>query len=407
MSFARVTVNAAAVLIFCCAAATAGGPNRPFQAGLWSGGAYTDDRTGGFSHCSAGVAYDSGINLFVVGTEAHGWWLGFWSPQWSFAPNSSLPVKLKFDGRPPVDLQGTVAAGQTLLVALPEEGRLPERFQRSSQLNVTAQERSFSLHLGGTSNVIAELTNCIRNSLALEPHTPASPPEQAAPGSEAAEGHPPSAPAATQAPRTTALEMPPPSPPPLPAASGPLEARPVTAPATPVYSAPSEVIRPAATRSMPELEEVRLARNFLLAARLPNARLIETGKPAALARFSGVWRSDDAAGAVEVIPPRPDMTGIGIASGLITVNPQLCKGNFASARSSEMIEGGIVIWAALSCADAQNELTTQYFIAPRPKGGFVVFAVIANASASGGPGSDGKRVETFKKAAIQAVSPGD
>ena len=60
------------------------------------GGAYIDDRTGSFSHCSAGVVYDSGINLFVVSTEAYGWWFGFTSPHWSLTPSASIPVELQF-----------------------------------------------------------------------------------------------------------------------------------------------------------------------------------------------------------------------------------------------------------------------------------------------------------------------
>jgi hypothetical protein len=111
MSLARTAALAATALFLLCSAARAAGPYRPFQTGLWLGGAYTDDRTGSFSHCSAGVVYDGGINLFVVSTEGHGWWLGFTSPQWSLTPSASTPVKLQFDGRPPVEVLGTIADG--------------------------------------------------------------------------------------------------------------------------------------------------------------------------------------------------------------------------------------------------------------------------------------------------------
>src|SRR5215472_10107717 len=68
MYLARIIGIALTGLVVSCHPADAAGPYRPFQIGLWSGGAYTDDRTGAFSHCSAGVVYDSGLNLFVVGT---------------------------------------------------------------------------------------------------------------------------------------------------------------------------------------------------------------------------------------------------------------------------------------------------------------------------------------------------
>src|ERR1700758_2500451 len=54
-SVAGVAAIALTGLVLSSAAATAAGPYRAFQSGLWSGGAYTDDRTGAFSHCSAGV----------------------------------------------------------------------------------------------------------------------------------------------------------------------------------------------------------------------------------------------------------------------------------------------------------------------------------------------------------------
>lgn len=285
MSFARTPALAAAALFLLCGAATAAGPYRPFQIGLWTGGAYTDDRTGGFSHCSAGVVYDGGINLFVVGTEGHGWWLGFTSPNWSLTPSASIPVKMQFDGRAPAEVLGTIVNGQLLLVPAPDESHLIEIFRRSSKIAVTAQERSFSLTLAATAGVLSELANCVRNSVALESPAPTPPPPAAA---------------ATV----------PPAPP-----------------------APSAFVARGAT----EVEEIRLARNFLLGAGLPNANLIDTGKPAALASFTAVWRSDEAAGAVKIILPGRDVTGAGIASDLISVDPKLCKGDFAAARSSEVV----------------------------------------------------------------------
>src|ERR1700716_3767043 len=121
MFLAHIAALAAAALLLWCGAATAAGPYRPFQIGLWSGGAYTDDRTGSFSHCSAGVVYDGGVNLFVVGTEAHGWWLGFTSSNLSLTPNASIPVKLQWDGLPPLEVVATVADGQLLLVPIPDD----------------------------------------------------------------------------------------------------------------------------------------------------------------------------------------------------------------------------------------------------------------------------------------------
>ena len=353
MSLPRTAALAATALFLLCSAARAAGPYRPFQIGLWLGGAYTDDRTGSFSHCSAGVVYDGGINLFVVSTEAHGWWLGFTSPHWSLNPSPSTPIKLQFDERAPVELLGTIADGQLLLVPARDESHLIDTFRHSSRIAVTAQERSFSLSLAATSGVLSELATCVRNSIAIE--TSPTPPPPAA---------------AAAPPQQT-----------LPQIPGTLVARDVT-----------------------EFEEIKIAQNFLLAAGLPNARLIDNGKPAALASFTAVWRSDDAAGAVKIISPGRDVSGASIASDLISVDPQLCKGNFGAARSSQVVDGAVVFRAALSCVEGEDDRTAQYFVTPRQRGGFVVFAVIGN-NAAGEGAPNRRKLDLLGRAALLAAKP--
>jgi len=275
------------------------------------------------------VVYDSGLNLFVVGTAGHGWWLGFADPHWSLTANASLPVKLRFDGRAPVDAIAAIPNSQLLLVPMPDDSHLIETFKHSSQMTVNAQEPPVSLNLDGTSKVISELTNCVRNAAALETRGPAAPPTPSALQTAAAAEPPapsapspvPAAPPAPPAPQT-ATTAEPPAPP---------------GPAAPAPSAALAPRSPLVARDATELEEIRLTKSFLMAAHLPNAHLVDTDKPAALAGFRAVWRSDDAAGAVKIIPLGRDVSGIGIATELIFVDPRLCKGNFASTRARDVI----------------------------------------------------------------------
>jgi hypothetical protein len=349
MIFARTAILAIAALSLSSGGVTAGGPYRPFQVGLWSGGAYTDDRTGGFSHCSAGVVYDSGINLFVVSTEAHGWWLGFASPNWSLTPSTGIPVKLQLDSRPPLEIAATIADHQLLLVPIPDDSHLIDTFWHSTKIAVVTQQHSFSLSLAAPAGLGSELANCVHHSVALD--------------------------------------------------------TPVPAPPAPAVAGPAQLARTFPPPAAPEFEEIKLAKNFLLAARLPNAQLIETDKPPALASFRAVWRSDDAAGAVKILPGR-DGTGIAIASDLISIDPKLCKGNFTAARSTDLVDGDVVFRAALSCEEGQNDRTAQYFVTPRRRGGFVVFAIIGN-NGGGGLSSDRLKTDLLAKAALQAAAPGD
>jgi len=143
MSFDRIAAIVAVASVLWGGPASAAGPLRGFQAGLWTGGAYTDDRTGDFTHCSAGVAYDSGINMFILVTGDHRWWLGFINPRWSFAPNEKMPVELRFDGGPRLAVTATVPSRLIVLVPLPSDPRLIDRLGRSAALVLVAEGRSF------------------------------------------------------------------------------------------------------------------------------------------------------------------------------------------------------------------------------------------------------------------------
>lgn len=151
------------------------------------------------------------------------------------------------------------------------------------------------------------------------------------------------------------------------------------------------------------IEEVRLATDFLSRARLTDAHLVVADKPPALSDFAAVWRSEDAAGAVKIIPPGPDVSAIGIASNLIAVDPQVCKGDFTAARFRSDVGNSAVFTAILSCSDANQQRVTEYFITPRHQGGFAVFAVIHSKSAGEMPGFDRQKIDILSRAAIEAA----
>jgi hypothetical protein len=416
MSFARIAAIVAVASVLWGNSANAAGPIRAFQAGLWTGGAYTDDRTGDFTHCSAGVAYDSGINMFILVTGDHRWWLGFINPRWSFVPNAKMPVELRFDGGPRLAMTATVPSRLIVLVPLPSDPRLIDRLGRSAELVLVAEGRSFFFQLSGTPAVTAELKTCVQKSLALQATAPTAPTTTTAAALSTATTPTPGVDPKVAPLETTALspastesqapKIPPPAAPPVAASSASLALDmpkpPVTTPAQAISpAAPTTEAGPPAARS--DLEEVRLAQDFFTTAQLPNARLIVTDKPAALASFTAVWRSDDAAGAVKIIAPGPDVSGIGIASDLIAVDPRMCHGNFASARASTNVNGDMVLSAVLSCTESNEERAAEYFIAPRRKGGFVVFAVVGSSAVDANARSDRQRIDLMTRAAARAA----
>jgi hypothetical protein len=69
----KVVVATLLSSLIAISAAEARGPYGSFNVGNWKGGAYTNDRTGAFSHCAAGAGYDSGIYFMVTVDQGAGW----------------------------------------------------------------------------------------------------------------------------------------------------------------------------------------------------------------------------------------------------------------------------------------------------------------------------------------------
>jgi hypothetical protein len=62
----------------------------------------------------------------------------------------------------------------------------------------------------------------------------------------------------------------------------------------------------------------------------------------------------------------------------VAVDAQDCKGKFASARTSELVDSDVVFRGLSSCEDSGGARLSQYFIVSRKRGGFVLFSVVSN-----------------------------
>ncbi len=441
MGFIRPVAIAVALALSFLTAADAAGPLRPFKAGFWAGGAYTDDRTGAFTHCSAGVAYNSGINLFILVTGDYHWWLGFINPKWSLNPRDQVPVSLQFDAAPPLARLGTIPSPQLLLVPLPNALRIMLQPRQSPELGVSAEGRSFLFKLDDVQAVIDRLANCVRAARGQEPpvrEATAAAAGRAGGSPIAGQPSPGGAPAASgsAAPASAALAAPvyspdAPNPPSRSSgsdranqnvASSPTGESAVTpdavaqgssspanqlAPGSPTASqaaAPALAFTalPSAVADANAREEYRLAAQFVAKAGMRGAQLIPADKPPPLADFTAVWQSPNAAGAVKIIPSGPNVSALGIASNLIAVDPQLCHGDFSAARFRTDIGDRAVFSAVLSCFEANVQRLTEYFVAPLRESGYAVFVVIRRQA--GAPSSvDRQGIEDLSRAAIEAI----
>jgi hypothetical protein len=78
--------------------AYAAGPFGSIHVGNWSGGAFTNDADGSFSHCVASGVYKSGIGVYIS-RGSTGWLLGFTNPAWKAARGERFQVDVTFDSQ--------------------------------------------------------------------------------------------------------------------------------------------------------------------------------------------------------------------------------------------------------------------------------------------------------------------
>jgi hypothetical protein len=351
--------GAIALLILSASSVTARGPFGSVNVGNWSGGAFSNDQTGAFTGCIASANYKSGITVFVMVSNNTTWNLGFTHNNWSLKPGSAFPIVLTFDGRSPVNVNGRVVSAQTVSVEMPDTSDLIK------QLSAFAEGNLFQFNLDKTGVLLPALVNCVvtvnRDGIAAAKDFVL----------------PQRAPAAA--------------------------ARAAPSPAT------GSSLKPASGPSTPELqlEAMEFASNFILKAALNNARVLSRAEtPPTLVSNGAAWKSDDAIGFVRIVPAQGGVKGLDIASAIVANDAKDCKGKFASARNSELIDSDVVFRGMSSCEDSERASISQYFILPRKKGGFVLFSVIANlrVEEARNPLREEKNKD-FRKAALVAVGP--
>jgi hypothetical protein len=155
------------------------------------------------------------------------------------------------------------------------------------------------------------------------------------------------------------------------------------------------------------VEAVELASNFLIKAQLHDARIMSRNETAAeLASYGAEWKSEEAIGLVRIIPTEAGVKGLEVAATVIGNDAKACKGKFASGRMSELVDSDVVFRGFASCDDSDGSRVAQYFIVPRPKGGFVMFSVQSNMKTpQEREVTNEENLAGFRKAALVAVSP--
>jgi S1-C subfamily serine protease len=161
MKFAIGAIVAAFCLIAAPSTSSARGPYGSINVGNWKGGAYTNDKSGAFTHCAAGASYDSGVYFMVSLGEDSGWRLGFAHDSWQLTPGQAFALALTFDGQAAVHVQGMPIGAKLVNVQMPANSALIAQFRKAKMMTAFAQGQLFQFNLNQTAQLLPALANCV------------------------------------------------------------------------------------------------------------------------------------------------------------------------------------------------------------------------------------------------------
>jgi hypothetical protein len=137
----------------------AAGPFGTIHVGNWSGGAYTEDSNGTFTHCAAATSYANGVLVIVTYNVRNEWILGFVSPNFHLTKGETFPIDITFDGQSQVRLFG-VAINDQLVSAIMVPNALRD-FKKASLMVAVARGGTFQFNLNTTGTLLAVISNCV------------------------------------------------------------------------------------------------------------------------------------------------------------------------------------------------------------------------------------------------------
>src|SRR5579859_1532589 len=140
--------------------ANAAGPYGNIHVGNWTGGAFTNDSNGAFSHCGATASYGNGVILVVGQNVSNSWLLGFASPAFHLNKGASVPIGVTFDGQTQARLFATATSGIMATAILPPN--VAHAFQKASLMVAVSGGTVLNFNLTSTGPLLAVLAQCVR-----------------------------------------------------------------------------------------------------------------------------------------------------------------------------------------------------------------------------------------------------
>lgn len=154
----RIIAFSVLALIVCAATPTqAKGPFGSIKLGHWLGGAYTDDKSGVFSHCAAGAQYQNGVNLIITQNAQELWSIALANQSFSFKTGETVQFDVIFDGQHQVRLFGTALAPQIVAAPLPSNALLRKSHLMVAEINGA----TYQFQLNSIDRIVSIVENCV------------------------------------------------------------------------------------------------------------------------------------------------------------------------------------------------------------------------------------------------------
>ena len=160
--FKRLFVACGLLLAICSSAtspALAAGPFGTIHIGNWIGGAFSDDRTGAFSHCAATAPYASGVSLVVGQNAGNSWLISFASPSFKLNKGDAAPIDVTFDGQFQARLFATATSSNMVTAVLPVNAA--RAFQKASLMVAQAGPATLQFDLTSTGPLLNAIATCV------------------------------------------------------------------------------------------------------------------------------------------------------------------------------------------------------------------------------------------------------
>ncbi|MEN6541101.1 hypothetical protein [Parvibaculum sp.] len=285
----------------------------------WYMGAYTDDKTGQFSHCAMSANYENGVTLLFAVDRQFGWRMGLNSSTWLLNAGAQYDIGYQVDRGPSGTAKAIAINPNQVTIELQPTSALFRQFQSGRLLTLLTSGQTLYFQLKGTRAALAEILQCTQRHV-----TQASIP----------------------APNTNPF-----------------------APAVPDTNAAT------ASSDAYRAEAATLAANVLSQAGVAGFQLVsETNVPPELKGVDAVWVAPGLLGTIKVYSD-PKFSVQDLQASILASDARSCQGKFASGVTPSDNSKGTAIQLFTVCNAGGTPTPINYTVMRRPSGGAYVFAV--------------------------------